>query len=71
MLFSLPLAYAKGIYLSGVLMSIMAMTTVLLLPGALVGRIAARGGSRHDGDVATAIFASYLIGQFMPLFYSV
>ena len=36
---------------------------------AAVGRIATRGGSRRDGDVAMAIFASYVIGQFMPLFY--
>jgi hypothetical protein len=43
--------------------------TLLLLPSALVGRIAARGGSRRDGDIAMAIFASYAIGQFMPLFY--
>ena len=50
-------------------MSILAMSTVLLLPSALVGRIATRGGSRRDGDVAMAIFASYVIGQFMPLFY--
>jgi hypothetical protein len=32
-------------------------------------RIATRGGSRRDGDVAMAIFASYVIGQFMPMFY--
>jgi len=25
--------------------------------------------SRRDGDIAMAIFASYVIGQFMPLFY--
>jgi hypothetical protein len=68
-LFGLPLAYEKGIFLSGALMSIMVMTTVLLLPSMLVGRIATRDGSRRDGDVATAIFASYCIGQFMPLFY--
>jgi hypothetical protein len=68
-LFRLPLAYAKGIWLSGVLMSISVMSTVLLLPSLLVGRIATRGGSRRDGDVAMAIFASYVIGQFMPLFY--
>jgi hypothetical protein len=68
-LFGLPLAYEKGIFLSGVLMSISAMSTVLLLPSLLVGRIATRGGSRPDGDVAMAIFASYVIGQFMPLFY--
>jgi pimeloyl-ACP methyl ester carboxylesterase len=68
-LFGLPLAYEKGIVLSGALMSIMVMTTVLLLPSMLVGRIAARDGSKRDGDVATAVFASYVIGQFMPLYY--
>jgi len=68
-LFGLPLAKVKGIFISGVLMSILAMSTVLLLPSAVVGRIATRGGSRRDGDVAMAIFASYVIGQFMPLFY--
>ena len=50
-------------------MCIFAISTLLLLPGTLVGRIATRGGSRRDGDVAMAIFASYMIGQFMPLFY--
>jgi hypothetical protein len=68
-LFGPPLAYVKGIWLSGVLMSISVMSTVLLLPSLLVGRIATRGGSRRDGDVAMAIFASYAIGQFMPMFY--
>ena len=63
------LAYAKGIFLSGILMTILVISTLLLLPSALVGRIATRGGSRRDGDVAMAIFASYGIGQFMPLFY--
>jgi hypothetical protein len=41
----------------------------LLLPSTIVGRIASRGGSRRDGDIAMAIFASYVVGQFMPLFY--
>ena len=41
----------------------------LLLAGVAVGRIATRGGSRRDGGVAMAIFASYIIGQFMQLFY--
>ena len=67
--FSIPLAYVKGIFLSGVLMTILVMITVSFLPSLLVGRIAARGGSRRDGDIAIAIFASYGIGQFMPLFY--
>ena len=49
-LFGLPLAYVKGIFLSGVLMSILGMSTVLLLPSVLVGRIATRGGS---GEMAT------------------
>lgn len=68
-LFSLPLASAKGIEISGNLMVIFVIITVSMLPGLLVGRIAVRGGSRRDGDLATAIFASYVIGQFMPLFY--
>jgi hypothetical protein len=68
-LFGLPLAYTKGIWLAGVLMTILVMITVWLLPSLLVGRIATRGGSRRDGDVAMAIFASYAIGQFLPLFY--
>jgi hypothetical protein len=50
-------------------MCIFAISTLLLLPAIAVGRIAARGGSWRDGDVAMAIFASYVIGQFMPLFY--
>ena len=25
--------------------------------------------SQRDGDIAMAIFASYVLGQFMPLFY--
>jgi pimeloyl-ACP methyl ester carboxylesterase len=68
-LFSLPLAYATGIWLSGVLMVTMVMFTVSLLPSLLIGKIASRGGSRPDGDIAIAIFASYAIGQFFPLFY--
>jgi hypothetical protein len=61
--------FEKGIFLFGTLMCTLLISTLLLLPSALVGRIAARGGSRRDGDVAMAIFASYAIGQFMPLFY--
>ncbi|MDZ4687554.1 MAG: alpha/beta hydrolase [Planctomycetaceae bacterium] len=44
-------------------------STVALLSAVVVGGIATRGGSRRDGDVAMALFASYAIGQFMPLFY--
>jgi Serine aminopeptidase, S33 len=50
-------------------MLILVIIALLLLPSTLVGRIATRGGSRRDGDVAMAIFASYVIGQFMPMFY--
>jgi len=57
------------IFLFAILMDTFAISTLLLLPSTLVGRIATRGGSRRDGDVAMAIFASYVIGQFMPLFY--
>ena len=55
-----------GIFLVGILMDTLG---IFLLAGVAVGRIATRGGSRRDGDVAMAIFASYVIGQFMPLFY--
>jgi len=55
--------------LFAILAFILAISALLLLPSALVGRIAARGGARRDGDIAMAIFASYCIGQFMPLFY--
>jgi pimeloyl-ACP methyl ester carboxylesterase len=65
----LPLGFVKGIFLFATIMCILGISTLLLLPSMLVGRIAARGGSRRDGDVAMAIFASYVIGQFMPLFY--
>jgi pimeloyl-ACP methyl ester carboxylesterase len=65
----LPLGFVKGIFLFGMLMCTLGISTLLLLPGVAVGRIATRGGSRRDGDVAMAIFASYAIGQFMPLVY--
>ena len=61
--------WVTGIFFIGLLMAILAISTLLLLPAVAVGRIATRGGSRRDGDVAMAIFASYVIGQFMPLFY--
>jgi hypothetical protein len=67
---SLPFPkFQKGIFLFGTLMSTLAISTLLLLPSTIVGRIASRGGSRRDGDIAMAIFASYVVGQFMPLFY--
>jgi hypothetical protein len=61
--------WPTGIILFGMSMAILAISTLLLLPSVAVGRIAARGGSRRDGDIAMAIFASYVIGIFMPLFY--
>jgi pimeloyl-ACP methyl ester carboxylesterase len=51
------------------LMCTFVISTLLLLPSVAVGKIAACGGSRRDGDMAMAIFASYVIGQFIPLFY--
>ena len=61
--------FPANIFLFATLMCTLGISTLLLLPSTLVGRIATRGGSRRDGDVAMAIFASYVIGQFMPLFY--
>jgi hypothetical protein len=65
----LAIGCAMHPHLFMLLMSIFAISTLLLLPAVAVGRIATRGGSRREGDIAMAIFASYVIGQFMPLFY--
>jgi hypothetical protein len=59
--------HARHVFLFALLMAIFVISTLLLLLSAVVGRIAVRGGSRQEGDIAMAIFASY--GQFMPLFY--
>jgi hypothetical protein len=61
--------FEKSFFLIYTLFCTLGISTLLLLPAVAVGRIATRGGSRRDGDVAMAIFASYVIGQFMPLFY--
>jgi len=37
-----------------------------LLVGTLLGLLAARHGSRRDGDLAMAIHAGYVIGQWLP-----
>jgi hypothetical protein len=66
---ALRIAWPTNLFLFAMLMNTLAISTLLLLPAVAVGRIAARGGSRRDGDVAMAIFASYCIGQFMPLCY--
>jgi hypothetical protein len=65
----LAVFWPTGIFFFGILFAIFAVSTLLLLPSMAVGRIAARGGSRRDGDIAMAVFASYTIGQFIPLFY--
>jgi hypothetical protein len=65
----LAVFWPTGIFFFGILFAIFAISTLLLLPSVAVGRIAARGGSRRDGDIAMAIFAGYVIGQFIPLFY--
>jgi pimeloyl-ACP methyl ester carboxylesterase len=66
---ALRIDHPTNMFLFAVLLCISGISTLLLLPGLAVGRIATRGGSRRDGDMAMAIFASYAIGQFMPLFY--
>jgi hypothetical protein len=66
---ALRVANANHLFLISVLMCILGISTLLLVVGVAVGRIASRGGSRRDGDMAMAIFSSYVIGQFMPMFY--
>lgn len=63
------LGLATEIFPFFILMSIFGIGALLLVPSTLVGRIAARGASMRDGDIAMAIFAGYVIGIFMPLFY--
>jgi pimeloyl-ACP methyl ester carboxylesterase len=45
-----------------------AITTFLLLIATGLGWFVARRTTRRDGDLATAILAAYLIGQWMPRF---
>ncbi len=61
--------FENSFFLTYTLFCALGLSTLLLLPSTFVGRIATRDGSRRDGDIAMAIFASYVIGQFMPLFY--
>jgi hypothetical protein len=65
----MAVGFSKNSFLLMVPGCALAIGTLYLLPAVAVGRIATRGGSRRDGDIAMAIFASYVIGQFMPLFY--
>lgn len=67
----LRIAYATptNSFTFGMLTIILGSCTVALLAAVAIGKIAARGGSRRDGDLAMAIFASYGIGQFIPFFY--
>ena len=44
------------------------ITTFFLLVGTLVGWFVARRGTREAGNLAMAILAAYLIGQWMPRF---
>ena len=65
----LAVGYAMHSFLPFLLMAIFAISTLSLLASVAVAKIAARGGSRRDGNIAMAIFAGYVIGQFIPLFY--
>jgi pimeloyl-ACP methyl ester carboxylesterase len=65
----MAVGFATDIFPFFILMAIFGIGALLLLPSVAVGRIAARRGSRRDGDIAMAIFASYVVGIFMPLFY--
>jgi pimeloyl-ACP methyl ester carboxylesterase len=62
-------AIAKDVALLEFVFGMFALSTLLLLPAMAVGTIATRGGLRRDGDIAMAIFAGCVIGQFMPFFY--
>lgn len=61
--------FENSFFLSYTIFCALGLSTLMVLLGVLVGRIATHGGSSRDGDAAMAVFASYAIGQFMPLFY--
>jgi alpha/beta hydrolase fold len=48
---------------------LMVGTTVAMFAGTILGWIAARGGSRRDGDLALAIWVGYAVGQWIPRFF--
>lgn len=43
-----------------------ALFVLALLAGTILGSIAAHRGSRRDGDIAMAIHAGYVVGQWLP-----
>ena len=43
-----------------------ALFVLALLAGTILGSIAARRGSRRDGDIAMAIHLGYVVGQWLP-----
>jgi pimeloyl-ACP methyl ester carboxylesterase len=47
---------------------VIGISSVLLIAGAILGRIVAHRGSRRDGDIAMAIFVGYAVGQWIPQF---
>jgi hypothetical protein len=55
-----------GAYFPALFASIGAL---VLFAGTVLGWIAARRGSRRDGDLAMAIFVGYAIGQWIPIIF--
>jgi hypothetical protein len=64
----LIIAGVSHVFALRLVMLALAVSSLLLCAGTVVGVIAARGGSRRDGDLAMAIFASYTIGLCVPMF---
>ena len=46
---------------------LVALCTLVLFAGTAVGWIAARGGTRRDGDIAFAVLVGYALGQWVPM----
>jgi pimeloyl-ACP methyl ester carboxylesterase len=68
---ALSAVVAVGCWVAGlhVLAMFVGCAGVILGCGTVVGAVAARRGSRPDGDIAMAIFLGYAIGQWLPMFY--
>ena len=61
------IAGVNHVFAFALLGATLGVSSLLLCVGTIVGRIAARGGTRQAGDFAMAIFASYTIGQCVPM----
>ena len=54
---------------ANILAFFISLFALILFTGTVLGAIAARHGSRRDGDIALAIFMGYALGQWTPMLF--